>query len=318
MPMILGVVLSLVFAAADPTGHWSGMLHGPNVTIEVDLTKNAKGELAGTITNAVQNVHGLPLSNVAVDGDAVTFAIKDGTFHATIAGDAMRGTCVFAEEGKRVELPFELSRAAADPIARWASAVGGREKIAAIQSIYREATVELPGGMQGTIKAWHTPDGKYRKEEQVGSFSTIETFDGTNGSVQQNGAPLHAMSGPELERARSTAYANSNAMFFAFFPERRHGDVAVEDDGTVVLKPAGGIDWRVTLDPQTGLPKTMSHQEGERTVTVTFLSYETVDGIQFEKKIRRSLGDPPVGATIRFTKTVLNPKVEEAMFAPGR
>ena len=202
------------------------------------------------------------------------------------------------------------------PIDRWASAVGGREKVAAIKSIYREATVELMGGMQGTIKAWHTADGKYRKEEQVGSYSTVETFDGTNGSSEQNGAPVHAMAGPELERARSAAYANSNAMFFAFFPERRHGDVVLEGDGTLVLKPAGGIDWRVTLDPQTWLPKTMTHQEGERTITVTFVSYETVDGLQIEKEIHRSMGDPRFGATIRFTKTVINPPVDAAMFAP--
>jgi hypothetical protein len=201
-------------------------------------------------------------------------------------------------------------------IDHWASAVGGREKVAAIKSIYREATVELMNGMQGTIKAWHTADGKYRKEEQVGSYSTVETFDGANGSLQQNGAPAHAMAGPELERARSTAYANTNAIFFAFFPERRHGDVVLEGNDTLVLKPAGGIDWRVTLDPQTGLPKVMSHMEGERTITVTVVSYETVEGLQIEKEIRRTMGDPRFGATIRFTKTVINPQVDAAMFAP--
>ena len=213
---------------------------------------------------------------------------------------------------------LSLVLAAANPIDRWANAVGGREKVAAVQSIYREATVELPNGMQGTIRAWHTSDGRYRKEEQIGSFSTVETFDGTNGTVQQNGAPLHAMSGPELERARSTAYANANAIFFAFFPERRHGDVVVESDDTLVLRPAGGIDWRVTLDPQTSLPKTMSHQEGERTIIVTFVAWETVDGLQLEKEIHRSMGDPRFEATIRFTKTVLNPKVEASMFSPAK
>src|SRR5262245_57371644 len=53
-----------------------------------------------------------------------------------------------------------------DPIELWANAVGGREKVAAIKSIYREATLEF-GNYQGTIKVWHTADGKYRKEEQI-------------------------------------------------------------------------------------------------------------------------------------------------------
>jgi hypothetical protein len=198
-------------------------------------------------------------------------------------------------------------------VARWAAAVGGREKVSAIKAIYREATVEI-GGFKGTIKAWHSAEGKYRKEEQVATFSTVETFDGTIGMVQRNDAPLVMMSGAELARARSSAYANTNAIFFAFFPQRRRGTLALEGD-EVVLKPEGGIDWRVTLDPETALPKTMVHKEGDRTITVTFVSYETIDGMTLEKEIHRSMGDPRYDAVIRFTKTVLNPPVEAALFS---
>src|SRR5262249_35002425 len=49
---------------------------------------------------------------------------------------------------------------------------------------------------------------------------------------------------------------SSNAMLFAFFPERRRGAVDIEGDNTIVLKPEGGVEWRVVLDPQTSLPKT--------------------------------------------------------------
>ena len=70
----------------------------------------------------------------------------------------------------------------------------------------------------------------------------------------------------------------------------------------------------VSLDPQTSLPKSMGHQEGEQTITVMFESYETVDGIKFEKEIHRSAGDPSRGAVIRFTKTVINPPIEPSLF----
>jgi len=103
-------------------------------------------------------------------------------------------------------------------------------------------------------------------------------------------------------------------MLFAFFPDRRHGMVAVENDNTVVLKPEGGVDWRVLLDPQTALPKTMIHKEGDQTITVTFDSYETVDGIKFEKELHRSAGDPARGSVIRFTKTELNRPVDASLF----
>jgi hypothetical protein len=204
--------------------------------------------------------------------------------------------------------------AADNPIDRWANAVGGRNRVAAIKSIYREATIEY-GGFQGTIKVWHTADGKYRKEEQIATYSIIETFDGVNGTVQQGNAPPHQMTGAELELATSKRFSNSNAMLFAFFPERRRGSVAIEDDNTIVLKPEGGVEWRVKLDPQTSLPKTMVHKEGDKTITVTFDSYETVEGIKFEKEIHRSAGDPRSGAVIRFTKTVINPPVDASLFS---
>jgi len=187
-----------------------------------------------------------------------------------------------------------------DAIERWARAVGGREKVAAIKSIYREATIDV-GGHTGTIKVRHNADGTYRKEEQIATYSSIETYDGTNATVQQGSMPARTLSGEELAVARSKAYANTNAIFFAFFPDRRPGTIAIEGDDTIVMKPTGGVDWRVTLDPTTSLPKTMQHQN----VTVTFVSYEIVDGITVEKEIRRTTGDPKWDSVIRFTKTVI-------------
>lgn len=202
--------------------------------------------------------------------------------------------------------------AADSAVDRWAKAVGGREKVAPIKAIYREATIQI-GAFSGTIKAWHTADGRYRKEEQVGMYSTVETFDGTTGTVQQAGAPLRQMAGAELAKARSSAFANTNAIFFAFFPDRRHGNLTMDGD-TIVMQREGGIDWRVTLDPDTSLPKVMTHMEGEKTITVTFVSYAVIDGITMESEIHRTNGDPRFGAVIRFTKTVINPPIDASLF----
>lgn len=405
-------ILLAVSSFNDPTGHWEGVIHAPamDVVIAFDLAKNGEGKLAGTFSNAAENIHGLPLTNVAADGTAVTFAIAGdggGVCRAKIDGKSMKGVFTM----KSVDLPLELTRTgdaqieAAPrspaitkelegrwsgtldagtakktiglrmtnqpdgatgvivsgegmeiPIAlitqrgasvsldvkkiggsynatlngsqltgtwkqgsftaplnfvrttavdRWANALGGRENLASIKTTYREATVELGAGMKGTIKAWHSSDGRYRKEEQVGAFSTIETFDGTNGTLQQGDLPPHAMSGAELERARSTAYANWNAVFFALFPERRRGTLVIDADDTIVMKPDGGIDWHVTLDPSTSLPKSMTHEQNGRTIKVDFVAYEMIDGIPFEKEIHRSTGDPRFDAVIRFTKTVI-------------
>src|SRR6201999_3271796 len=100
-----------------------------------------------------------------------------------------------------------------------------------------------------------------RKEERGGNFARIETFDGTKALVQVGAAPARELAGADRERAISQAFANTNATFFAFFPERRRGSVVVDADGTIVLKPEGGIDWRVELDPSTSLPSRMTHAE---------------------------------------------------------
>src|SRR5688572_13136985 len=52
-----------------------------------------------------------------------------------------------------------------DSIERWVNAVGGRERVRSIDAIYREATIQVAGG-EGALKAWHTADGRYRKEER--------------------------------------------------------------------------------------------------------------------------------------------------------
>jgi len=205
---------------------------------------------------------------------------------------------------------------AESPIDRWAKAVGGRDKVAAIKTIYREATI-VYGGYEGSLKVWHTSEGKYRKEEQIATYSLIETFDGKNGFVKQGDSPPHKMTDQELVLATSKRFSNSNAMLFAFFPDRHRGSVVLESDNVIVLKPEGGVDWRVTLDPETSLPKAMMHKEGEQTITVTLDSYETVDGIKFEKELHRSSGDPNRGAVIRFTKTVINQPVETSLFSLG-
>ncbi len=202
--------------------------------------------------------------------------------------------------------------AAGDAFDRWAVAVGGRERLSTVTAVYREATIDV-AGFHGTIKAWHAADGRYRKEEQVATLATVETFDGTHGMLQRGTAAPMPLAGADLERTRSMPFANWNAVFFALFPSRLRGTRSADGDA-IVFRPEGGIDWHVTLDATTGLPAAMTHQEGERTVVVTFVSYEAIDGLSFERDIHRSNGNPQFDAVIRFVKTVVNPPLDATLF----
>ena len=104
----------LAQAGVDPSGHWEGTVQLPNmaVTVEVDLTKNSKGELAGTFSQPAENVKGLPLSTVAVESRSVRFVVKGGaepaTFEGSLSADGHSLTGNIAQSGASV--PLNLTR----------------------------------------------------------------------------------------------------------------------------------------------------------------------------------------------------------------
>jgi hypothetical protein len=117
----LAIVVTLLFGGSiiraqittDPSGHWEGSITMPmgELRFEIDLARDPKGELSGTIGIPEQKLKGFPLTSVAVDGNAVTFAIRGGqggTFRATLSADgrSMSGKAS-SQEG---ETRFDLSR----------------------------------------------------------------------------------------------------------------------------------------------------------------------------------------------------------------
>lgn len=96
---------------ADPSGHWTGTIQIPDreVAIEIDLAKGGSGDLGGTIGVPSQNLKGLPLLKVVVDGSAVSFhARSDQTFAGRLSDDAQSMSGDFTINGST--LPFSLVR----------------------------------------------------------------------------------------------------------------------------------------------------------------------------------------------------------------
>jgi hypothetical protein len=99
----------------DPSGHWEGTIQAPNmeVKIEIDLSKDSKGELAGSFGQLAQNLKGLPLANVAVDGRSVGFQIRgsapgERVFKGTLSADGRSMAGDFTQAG--FTIPFNLTR----------------------------------------------------------------------------------------------------------------------------------------------------------------------------------------------------------------
>lgn len=107
-------VASSAQPAVDPSGHWEGTIQVPDmpVQVEIDLTRDRSGELAGTFTQT-QRLNGLPLANLAVENRAVTFQVKgspagERLFKGDVSDDGQSITGKFAQAG--YSIPFSLRR----------------------------------------------------------------------------------------------------------------------------------------------------------------------------------------------------------------
>ena len=114
--MFVAATASLAHAQnpIDPSGHWEGTIQVPDMPVRstIDLTRNSKGELAGTFTQT-QRLNGLPLTNLAIDNRSVTFQIKGGPagerlFKGDVSEDGKSMTGKFAQAG--YSMPFTLAR----------------------------------------------------------------------------------------------------------------------------------------------------------------------------------------------------------------
>lgn len=114
---------ALAAEPADFAGHWEGAIEVPGTPlgVEVDLSVGEDGALTGDITIPQQGARDLPLGNLAVDGDAVTFAIQgipgNPTFRGALAegggslvGDFTQGGATLHFSLERAEPPAESAK----------------------------------------------------------------------------------------------------------------------------------------------------------------------------------------------------------------
>ena len=133
----------------DASGHWTGAIHIPayngasprEVGIDVDIAKTAGGSLEATFGQPAQNIKGLPLGKVSLDGAAISFELKangGGVFKGTVT-DAKKIAGEFITTEGGFAIPFDLART-------------GDAQIAAAP---RSAAIgkEFEGTWNGTIEA---------------------------------------------------------------------------------------------------------------------------------------------------------------------
>ena len=98
--------------AKSPSGHWVGSIAGPNITLEIDLDAREGDVWHGTISIPAQGTKGVPLADVSVKGNAVSFVIKgapgDPRFAGTLSEDGKNINGDFTQGG--TSMPLSLAR----------------------------------------------------------------------------------------------------------------------------------------------------------------------------------------------------------------
>ena len=162
--LLLSSLSSLTLRAqtADPSGRWEGAItaQGNQIAVQVDLAKNAKGELIGAFGNPAQHIDGLPLANVGVEGRNVHFELKassgGGTFRGAIGADGRSMAGNFVTTEGNYSFPFSLTRTGEPKIAPIpTSAAIGKEMEGAWTG-----TLDMNGQSRSiTLKLTNHPDG---------------------------------------------------------------------------------------------------------------------------------------------------------------
>jgi hypothetical protein len=100
MILFAGLLLSaaqwLQAQTIDPGGHYEGVISSPagEMAMQIDLSKTAKGDIAGTLTIPAQKLTGFPLTNVELKGQDVSFAIVTsggGYYRGELQGNKISG-----------------------------------------------------------------------------------------------------------------------------------------------------------------------------------------------------------------------------------
>lgn len=114
---LLALVVSstVMFAqpAAAPSGHWEGAIQVPGQELKIAIDLARRGEKwDGTISIPAQGLKGLPLLDIASQGDSVSFTISGvpgtPTFKGTVSKDAKSFAGEFSQGGGT--LPFAVTR----------------------------------------------------------------------------------------------------------------------------------------------------------------------------------------------------------------
>ena len=237
---------------------------------------------------------------------------EDGAKKATGAGSGEGGT---GDGGEEADLPSAESL-----LAKAVEAVGGAERLEALESFYEEATVESPKqNLRGTLRMWWRKGDFYVETEIPGVGLTRQ---GKKGTTVWSEDPIfgpRVLEGPEAEQTRWQSRIILAHRWQEFFDTARTVGKEKEGDRTIYaveLSKAPNTKVVLHIDGATGqiVRQTLEQASpmGKVPVEVRFFDVREVAGLAMPHRIEI---DTPLGKMIHtVTKVEANVPVDPAKF----
>jgi hypothetical protein len=192
-----------------------------------------------------------------------------------------------------------IGSAAAQPsadelIAKWSAALGGRDRLAQIATVYSKYKVSV-AGMEGTAESWVTREGASRQNFVLGEiYSALTVFDGKSGWILDHNGKVQALQGADLTNQITEAYFSSFSHLIGGRMPGRVESLGPDSAGTcyrLSITPDGGKAVTVFLDAKTFLPVRQERPMDDRTEVTYVEDWRPVQGLLWPHSVRVTTGD---------------------------
>ncbi len=218
-------------------------------------------------------------------------------------------------------VPQDAPPAAAEVLARYVTALGGRENILKISSRSMTGVFQIDNADRGTVEVVYQRPNLYRSQVNVEGYGVIDSgHDASGGWEKSPDQPLHAQSGADLARSRRELDLHKAVklpQLYRSITVKGKGKTGEREAWLLVAVPAEGYPETMYFDVETGLllrvDLQLDTEGGPAAVERHYEDYRPVDGVKVAHVVR--FINPGISYTLRFSTVRHNVAIEAAKLA---
>lgn len=180
----------------------------------------------------------------------------------------------------------ERALGASTIISRWAEAVGGAQRVAAVKTVYRTSDSD-EDGLKGTRQEWLTNKLQRREHVDHAQDQTTTVFNGKQGWLLDWNGKTQTLHGDDLKAIQALTIMHTFAALLGQAgPVESLGDDPTGKFAMLRFSPPNGFPITYYLDRATFLPAKAEIPAFDGTETITFSDWREVNGLKvpFDEK----------------------------------